>query len=151
MTAVHVPIEKTKVYSAVTKTCRATVERGVFQKQYRWVKVNDLDVLWPHNHVREAAISAAKKFVEDMRKQGFSLLTAESDVEVFGPVRHHDFSKSTAPSWAPAPGAKTTFRTFGYHNAEEDQDGAEDFLLRAQFLSSKMKRVEHKIAEIETV
>jgi hypothetical protein len=96
MTAIHTPIEKTKVYSAVTKTCRATVDRGLFRKQYNWVKVNDLDVLWPHNHVREAAIDAAKKFVEDMRKQGFSLLTAESDVEIYGPLRHHDFSKSTA-------------------------------------------------------
>jgi hypothetical protein len=150
MTAIHTPIEKTKVYSAVTKTCRATVDRGLFRKQYNWVKVNDLDVLWPHNHVREAAIDAAKKFVEDMRKQGFSLLTAESDVEIYGPLRHHDFSKSTAPSWKPAPGAQSTYRTFGYGFAEEDMSDAEDFLLRARFLSSKMQRVEHKTSEIIT-
>lgn len=149
MTAVHVPIEKTKVYTAVTKTCRATVERGVFQKPYQWVKVNDLDVLWPHNHVRHAAIEAGKKFVEDMRKQGFDLLTAESDIVVYGPLRHHDFSQSASRSWQPAPEAKPTYRTFGYGFNEEDPNDAEDFLLRGQFLSSKMARVEHTIPEIE--
>jgi hypothetical protein len=148
--AAHVPIEKTKVYSAVTKTCRATVERGLFQKQYTWVKVNDLDVMWPHSHVREAAMTAAKKFVEDMRKQGFNLLSAEADIQIYGPLRHHDFTKSATPSWSPSPGMPGTFRTVGYGFGEEDPNDAEDFLLRAQFLSTKMKRVEHKIPEIAT-
>ena len=141
--AAHVPIEKTKTYTPVMKTCRATVERGMFKKPCAWVKINDLDVLWPHHHVRDAAITAAKKFVEDMRKQGNELLTAESDIEIYGPLRHHDFSKSTAASWNPAPGAAPTFRTFGYDfENEEDPNGAEDFLLRAMFLSTKTKRVE---------
>lgn len=148
MPNVIIPVEKTKIYSAVTKTCRATVERGMFRKQYAWVKVNDLDQMWPGNQVRHAAISAAKKFVEDMRKQGFDLLTAESDIVVYGPLRHHDFSASASPQWSPSPGMKKTFKTFGYDFMnEEDPNDAEDFLLRAQFLSTKIRLVEHAIPE----
>ncbi len=110
-----------------------------------WKKINDLSELWPESRARHAAIFAAKKWIADMEKQGFQLLTAESDVLVAGPITHLDWSKHASRSWEPGDGMSKTVRAGGrIVGAPEDTD-YEDFLLRAQFLATKTRMVEHTL------
>ena len=151
MVAIHTPLNKGTVYSKVEKTCRVATTRGTIRIPYRWVRVNDISSLYPDSQFRHVAIDAAKRFVADMARQGLDLITAEADVRVYGPLRHRDFSKAghAAPTWQPAPGAAPTFRTAGFAHAEDPEDDAEDFLLRAEFLAKKVHMVEYVKKESE--
>lgn len=144
MVAIHTPINKGTVYTPVEKTCRVATTRGMMRIPYQWVRINDISSLYPDGYFRQAAIDAAKKFVADMERQGFSLITAEADVKVYGPVRHRDFTKHAGgANWQPAPGADATFRTTGFAHSEEPDSDFEDFLLRAEFLAKKVHMVEY--------
>lgn len=145
MVAIHVPIDKGTVYTAVPKTCRVATDRGMLRQQYTWVRINSLSTLWPEGQFRRVALDAAKRFVADMERQGFDLITPEADMLVYGPVRHRDFSGAGtgAPTWQPAPGASPTFKAGGFDVYEDHNDGAEDFLLRADFLAKKVHMAEY--------
>jgi hypothetical protein len=147
MVAIHTPIDKTAVYAPVTKTCRVATERGMLPRSVVWVRINDLSSLHPEAMFRRAALDAAKQFVADMAKQGFELLTPEADMLVYGPVRHRDFSRAGAPTWQPAPGASPSFRASGFDVYEEHDDDAEDFLLRAEFLTKRVHLAEYIIRD----
>ena len=152
MPAIHTPVSKGTVYTPVTKTCRVATQRGMLPRQFAWERINDISSLYPEGTFRKEAISAAKKFVADMERQGLSLITAEADLLVFGPVRHRDFSKPgySAPTWRPRPGMDPTFRSTGFDIYEEHNDDAEDFLLRAEFLAKRVHMVEYIIKEPES-
>jgi hypothetical protein len=145
MVAIHTPITKGTVYTPVTKTCRVATDRGMIPTQHNWVRINDISSLHPYGTFRRAAMDAAKRFVADMERQGFSLITPEADMLVYGPIRHRDFSAPGvgAPTWRPAPGMSPTFRASGYDVFEDHNDDAEDFLLRAEFLSKRVHMVEY--------
>ncbi len=149
MVAIHTPLDKSAVWTPVLKTCRVSVARGLLRQQYAWVRINDISSLWPESQFRTEAMSAAKKFVADMERQGLELLTAEADLLVYGPLRHRDFRKPghAAPTWRPAPGAEPTYRSSGFDIYEEHNDDAEDFLIRAEFLAKKVHMVEYVIKE----
>lgn len=149
MPAVHVPQNQGTVYTPVTKTCRVAVDRGMIVTPAVWTKINDLSSLYPEGRFRRAAMDAAKKFVADMERKGLSLLTAEADMLVYGPLRHRDFSGSGigAPTWRPAPGASPTFRASGFDIYEDHNDDSEDFLLRAEFLARKVHMAEYIIKD----
>lgn len=150
MVAIHTPLDKGAVYTPVVKTCRATVPRGMMRSPKNWARINDLSSLWPEGQFRTAALDAARRFVADMERQGFDLITPEADVLVYGPIRHRDFSGAAAPTWTPAPGASPTFRTQGFAFADEHESDAEDFLLRAKFLAKRVHMIEYIIREDET-
>ena len=140
MVAIHTPVDKGTVYTPVTKTCRVATDRGMLPRSFTWVRINDISSLHPEAMFRRAAMDAAKRFVADMERQGLTLITPEADMLVYGPVRHRDFSAPGvgAPTWTPAPGMSPTFRATGYDVYENHNDDAEDFLLRAEFLSKKV-------------
>ena len=152
MVAIHVPVNKGTVYTPVSKTCRVATDHGMVPRQFVWERINDISSLYPEATFRKEAMRAAAKFVADMERQGFSLITAEADMLVYGPVRHRDFSKPgfSAPTWQPRPGMDATFRATGFDIYEEHNDDSEDFLLRAEFLSKKVHMVEYTIKENET-
>lgn len=147
MVAIHTPIDKGTVYTPVTKTCRVATDRGMIRTPKRWVRINDLSSLWPEGQFRTVALDAAKRFVADMARQGLRLITPEADLLVYGPVRHRDLTKQAAPTWTPAPGMAPTYRSTGFDIYEEHGDGSEDFLLRAEFLASKVHMVEYVTKE----
>lgn len=145
MVAILSPISKGTVYTPVVKTCRVATDRGMMRTPKAWVRINDLSSLHPEGQFRTVALDAARRFVSDMERQGFRLITPEADMRVYGPVRHRDFSAPGvgAPTWRPAPGADPTFRAVGWSFDEEWSEDAEDFLLRAEFLSSRVHLVEY--------
>lgn len=145
MVAIHTPLDKSTVYTPVTKTCRVATDRGMLPRQFAWERINDISSLHPEGRFRRAAMDAAKKFVADMGRQGFDLLTPEADMLVYGPVRHRDFSAPGhgLPTWRPAPGASPSFRASGFDVYEEHNDDAEDFLLRAEFLAKRVHLAEY--------
>ena len=149
MPAIHTPANKGTVYTPVTKTCRVATDRGMLLHPYVWVRINDISSLYPESLFRRAAMAAAKQFVADMERQGFSLLTAEADLLVYGPVRHRDFSApgAGAPTWRPSPTSEPTFRASGFDVYEDHNDDAEDFLLRAEFLSKRVHMAEYIIKD----
>ena len=147
MVAIHTPLSKGTVYTPVTKTCRVATERGMMRTQKAWVRINDLSSLWPEGQFRTVALDAAKRFVADMEKRGLELITPEADIRVYGPVRHRDMTKHAQPTWKPSPESEPTWRSSGFDIYEENLDGSEDFLLRAEFLARKVHMVEYVIKE----
>ena len=143
MVAIHVPLNKGTVYTPVTKTCRVSTIFGMIRQPYVWVRINDISSLYPDGYFRTDAMAAARKFVDQMEKQGFSLLSAEADMLVYGPLRHRDFSKQSGATWRPQPGMAPTFRTVGFAHSEEPDSDAEDYLLRAQFLAKRVHMIEY--------
>lgn len=152
MVAIHTPVDKGTVYTPVTKTCRVATRRGMLPRQFSWERINSISSLYPEGTFRKEAISAAKKFVADMERQGLDLITPEADLLVYGPVRHRDFTKPghAAPTWQPRPGMEPTFRSTGFDIYEEHDDDAEDFLLRAEFLAKRVHLAEYIIKEPDT-
>ena len=149
MVAIHTPIDKGTVYTPVTKTCRVATSRGMIFSPCNWKRINDISSLHPEAQFRRVAMDAAKKFVADMERQGLTLITPEADMLVYGPIRHRDFSKPGhgAPTWQPAPGASPTFRSSGFDIYEDHNDDAEDFLLRAEFLSKRVHLAEYIVKD----
>lgn len=153
MVAIHTPLDKGTVYTPVVKTCRVATRRGMLPRAFSWERINDISSLWPEATFRKEAIASAKKFVADMERQGFDLITPEADMLVYGPLRHRDFRKPghAAPTWQPRPGMVPTFRSSGFDIYEEHNDNSEDFLLRAEFLAKKVHMAEYIIKEPESV
>lgn len=147
MVAIHTPIDKGTVYTPVMKTCRVATTRGMIFTPCAWTKINDISSLYPEGNFRKVAIEAAKKFVSDMERQGLSLITAEADMLVYGPIRHRDFSGAAAPTWKPAPGMSPTFRAGGFSFLDEHETDFEDFLLRAEFLAKKVHMAEYIVKD----
>ena len=126
MPAILVDRWKTTVHEPITLRARMTVDRGAVVAQYRQRKINTLPQLWPHGELRNQLMHGAKKWVSDMGKQGFELLTAEADVTVTGPYAPRNLHGKT--------------NQFGA--TVEDQDDvqnahAADFVLEATFLSAR--------------
>lgn len=149
--AIHVPVDKGTVYTPVTKTCRVATDRGMLRRPFAWERINAISSLHPEAQFRRVAIEAAKRFVADMARQGFELITPEADMLVYGPVRHRDFRSPghSAPTWRPRPGMDPTFRSTGFDITEEHNDDSEDFLLRAEFLARRVHLVEHSRKEAD--
>jgi hypothetical protein len=148
MVAIHTPASRGTVYTPVMKTCRVATDRGMIRPPgFAWVRINAISSLWPDSQFRAEAIKAAKQFVADMERQGLELITAEADMLVYGPIRHRDFSGAGAPTWRPAPGADPTFKAGGFAFSEDPDSDWEDFLLRAEFLSSRVHMVEYIIKD----
>jgi hypothetical protein len=107
--------------------------------------VNDVSSLWPESELREKVFTYAGKWIHDMEAQGYSLITAEADIKMWGPFKHVNMSGAKAKSWEPAPGMKKTFRPFGEIEDDDPYEDKADFLLKAQFLASKSKMVERAV------
>lgn len=142
---VNTPAEKTKVHIPVTLRCRVTVDRGMFYRQYRGCKINDMEQLWPYSHLRSAAMDGAKEWIRQMKLQDYELLTPESDILVMGPYKSRNWSGAGSASWRPAPGAAPSFRAFSEMANEDPQAESADFILEARFLAGRLRMVEHSI------
>jgi hypothetical protein len=155
MVAVQAPIEKTRTYTPVVQRARLSVPRGLGRRQYQRVRVNDLSSLWPEGQLRTVILRNAQKFVEDLGKQGYQLLSAEADVTVTGPYQHREFTTSglqpverhvrrgpaSNRQSVTVAGLQARGRTLG---AEADSDW-EDYILEARFLNSRVVRFEHAV------
>lgn len=131
------------VHEPVWLECRVTVDRGLFHRQYPGVTVNAISSLWPENELREKVFRYADKWIHDMKSQGYDLITAEADIKFWGPFKHVNLSGSQAKSWTPAPGMAKTFRAFGETELDDPYEDKADFLLKARFLATKQRLVEH--------
>jgi hypothetical protein len=152
MVAVSVSIEKATQHIPVWLSAVVSASRGLARRKYQRVKVNDLSPLWPENHVRELAVRNAQKFIADMKLQGYDLLTSEADVLVSGPFRsrglQQQFGKSTAKHHiARSNRTVTLLPTVGRSTDDELFPEKEDFLIEAQFLSRRVRLVEHRVKE----
>lgn len=129
---------------------RVTIDRGICELiakhdptyfPVRGRRVNDLQTLWPYDHFRREMFHAAKWFVGDMAKQGYSLLTAEADVRVFGPYQPRTYTRQL--SRAP--------RVVGFDQTEDPDPTAADFVVQAEFLCRRGARVERATSSPEGV
>jgi hypothetical protein len=141
----HERVEQSTVHEPVWLECRVTVDRGLFHRQYPGVTVNALSSLWPESELRQKVFQYAQKWIDDMKAQGYTLLTAEADIGFWGPFKHVNTSGAGAKSWTPAPGMAKTFRAFGGTERDDPYEDKADFLLKARFLASKRRMVEHAV------
>ena len=146
------PLKQT-IHLPVVLRGRATVERELFVRQLRGVRVNDLALLYPQERaLRSKVLECARKFIADMSAKGNGLLTAEADMKVYGPYE--------ARNWALAAGNKpartqrpTQFgedvhavnkpaTVVGYSEGEDPMEGLADFVIEATFICTKPAIVE---------
>ena len=126
---------KERVAEPVNLTAVFPVPAEALHRTYRGVKMADLPSLYPFNHVRDLALSAAKTWVSHMALQGFDLLSNESDLRVWGPYR---------------PKTKVLKNQIGALNAgmgfnmDENPfpDGQAEMLITGRFLSRRQQVVE---------
>lgn len=133
-----------RVHIPVSLECRVSVDRDVFRRQYVGVKINELTPLHPYHHFREKVMKAARMWIDDMRRQGHDLLTAESDIQVFGPYRSIHREGSHAPTWEPAPGMAKTFKSHVRGIGESANPDSADFVMKATFITHKARPVPTK-------
>lgn len=151
MVAVLAPIEKQTHHIPVWLSAVFTTDSGLARRQYRRQKVNDLSPLWPESHLRQKALHFAKKFIDDMKLQGYDLLTSEADVLVSGPYRSRNLQSkfgataTTKHHVARSNKQVTVLPIVGRQGAEDPFPDKEDFLIEAQFLSSRVRLVEHNL------
>ena len=108
---------------------RATIDRGLFNRQYNAVKINDLSSLWPSSAFRAEAMRLAKRWVADEEKLGRRLVTPEASILVYGPYQSRDHASMIA---------NTTrgMRAVGYSQGEDPFPDRADVVFRAEFLVS---------------
>lgn len=145
MVAVLAPVEKTRIYTPVWLGARFTVSRGTGRRQYRRMKVNRLSVLWPESQLRKPALDFARRFVDDMRSQGYELLTAEADVVLTGPFPPRDYSGQRTQRHHIRGGGDVTVLPVNSQTIGENNSSVEDYVLEAEFLSSRVRLVEHAV------
>jgi hypothetical protein len=155
MVAVQAPIEKTAVYTPVVKQARLTVPRGLGRRQYRRVRVNDLSSLYPEGQFRQVILRNAQRFVDDLGKQGYALLSAEADLTVTGPYEHRQFTSSglkpvqrhvlKGPPGHRRPVTVAGIPVVGQTLGSESDSDWEDYVLEAKFLNSRVFRVERTV------
>lgn len=149
--AIHVSVEKATQHIPVWLSAVVSCDRGLARRAYQRVKINDLSPLWPESHVRDLALRNARKFIADMRLQGYDLLTSEADVLLTGPKRsrglQQQFGKSTTAQHhvRRANRTVTLLPTVSRVGDEEPFPEKEDFLIEAQFLSRRVRLVEHRV------
>lgn len=109
------------------------VDRGIFTREYDWVPLKALSVLWPEAELRREALKAAKLFVSRMEKRGLRLFTPEDELRIRGPLR---------PINTHAAGSKDGWR--GGYSADEDDSRihAADFVIVGEFIETRMVYVE---------
>lgn len=111
---------------------RVPREIAIAKRQFRGVKINDISELEPERKLRERLIYWAKKWLHDMELQGFRLITAESDILVFGPFmpRMTDTKKVAHAMIL----GELGWSGPGIQNARAMQVEEADFKLRATFI-----------------
>ena len=137
--SVHVP---------VTHRARMTVEREMALQQHRGTRINDLPSLYPFGALRERLLFAAKKWVADMEKQDFDLLSAEADVKVFGPYRSRAGTfgdvKQRKRTTALGDVGQVSTPVTAYSEDEEFNPAAADYVLEADFLARRHRPLQTK-------
>ena len=133
MTAILIDRHKQTVHQPITLRARMTVDRGLVTRAERQTKINDLPSLFPHGELRQKLTRAAVKWIGDMRRQGYDLLTSEADITATGPYAPRNLLGRTNAFGATVRG-------------EEDIQNAvaADFVLEATFLSTRPIRYETK-------
>src|SRR4051812_18721372 len=96
---VHVPEER---------TARITVDRAIVQPGRVWqgVRINDLSSLYPYGELRVRLMNAAKKWIRDEGLRERDLLTAEADIQVYGPYQSRAGTYTTPDALKKAMGAQ---------------------------------------------
>lgn len=144
MTLIRENLRAATVYAPETLRARLTVPRGMvppdpkeadFLRRYNGVAINSMAALWPYDELRTRCIAGAQQWVRHKAGQGYELLTAESDIKVYGPYR------SRAGTYG---GDKKTIRVTGYAEDEDFNEDLADFVLEAQFLSSRYRPIQTK-------
>lgn len=134
MIAVHAPVDKVRVHVPVRQQARFSVDRGMVERQYNAVKLNDMPTLWPYSHMREQAFYWAKRFIHDMALQGMDLHTAEADIKLYGPYRHRRFA-----------GSIQEITTISRQRFEDQDQDVADFVLEAEFIAHRLRLVPHVV------
>ena len=127
MTLVKIDPNTTSIRQRLTLRGRYTVTRGTGVRQLKWVKLNDLSVLWPESRLRAQMMHAAKMFVTDLESRGYRLYTNEGDLKVCGPYE----PRSTKAFQAQ--GTDAVGRALG----ESIEPDGEDYLIIGEFIATK--------------
>lgn len=121
------PIERDAVITRAT---------DIKPRQWRTVKINSL-LLNPRDaELYRTSLMFAKRFVADMAKQGFGLLTNESDLLITGPYPHLE-----SDTGRHADGRQ---KAIGRHFGQEQEEQWADFRITGQFLRSQPLTFEYR-------
>lgn len=131
---VHVPEER---------TARITVDRAIVQPGRVWqgVRINDLSSLYPYGELRVRLMNAAKKWIRDEGLRERDLLTAEADIQVYGPYQSRAGTYTTPDALKKAMGAQRR-GVIGYSEDEDFNPAAADFVFKAQFIGRRHRPVQ---------
>ncbi len=145
MTLIQIDPRSTTVHEPVERTARLTVDREIVQPDRIWngVRINDLSSLYPYGELRVRCMSGAKKWVADMAKRGEDLLTAEADIQVFGPYQSRAGTYTT-PDALKKRMATERSGVIGYSEDEDFNPAAADFVFKAQFVTRRHRPVQGK-------
>jgi len=129
-------------YAPETLRARLSVPRGIVPpdpatqdgyRVYNGVPINSMVALWPYDELRTRCIDGAKQWVRHKAGLGYELITAESDIRVYGPYR------SRAGTYGKS---KHDIKVTGYSEDEDFNEDLADFVLEAIFLSSRHRPVQ---------
>ena len=84
-------LDKQQVAVPVSLNGAFPIPSDAIARTYRGVKFGEFIDIHPYAVVQRLAIEAAKKFVADMRLQGYELLGNETDLQLWGPYRDRTY------------------------------------------------------------
>jgi hypothetical protein len=129
------------VYDTKVERARLSVPRGMVPVlpdgrlfSYNGTPINAMLSLSLRDDLRKRCIDGAKQWVRRRSLDGMSLLTAESDVKVFGPYR------SRAGTYGSGKQPVVT----AYGEDEDFNDDLADFVFEATFLTTRHRPVQTK-------
>jgi hypothetical protein len=116
---------------------RFPIERGAVEsklgeqpRQWRWRKINSLQLDPRDAELFRTAVHFAKKFRADMEKQGFLPYTDEADMLIHGPLKHRRND--------------TGGNAVGHRVGDTEEDRYADFYIRGRFIRTRALAFEHR-------
>ncbi|MGH2362440.1 MAG: hypothetical protein ACRDGM_18100 [bacterium] len=120
----------TRVAVPVELQARLTVERGVVKRQYRGVRLADISDIYPFDLIKKRLGSGIQRFIADMAKQEYEVISAEGDFKVTGPYRQRAM---TADQNQP--------KIVGLQDGEDIFEDSADMVVTGMFLARRHRPV----------
>ncbi|MCR4342201.1 MAG: hypothetical protein NUW01_20170 [Gemmatimonadaceae bacterium] len=126
----NIQIKPGRVAVAEWLHAKFPIEREAVPRQWKGVRINTLALDPRADELYRTAVHFARRFIHDMRLQGFELLTNEADLLITGPFPHLE--------------ADTGGRAIGRHFGQEQTEQYADFRITGQFLRTRPVTFEYR-------